>query len=145
MANTARIMGNGDVGEPIKLTVQADSTLKTAIDALIAAETEIKGLFVKFDNTTNYVVSLQADQEAPSMYVTSYRKNKADGTYDLGVEVLQNCVKTLPYRTGGTVVLGAKVRVEGSDYKYVETDASATSGTVIAINTTAETVDVLFS
>lgn len=145
MANTARIMGNGDVGEPIKLTVQADSTLKTAIDALIAAETEIKGLFVKFDNTTNYVVSPQADQEAPSMYVTSYRKNKADGTYDLGVEVLQNCVKTLPYRTGGTVVLGAKVRVEGSDYKYVETDASATSGTVIAINTTAETVDVLFS
>lgn len=145
MANTARIMGNGDVGEPIKLTVQADSTLKAAIDALIAAETEIKGLFVKFDNTTNYVVSLQDDQEAPSMYVTSYRKNKADGTYDLGVEVLQNCVKTLPYRTGGTVVLGAKVRVEGSDYKYVETDASATSGTVIAINTTAETVDVLFS
>lgn len=145
MANTARIMGNGDVGEPIKLTVQADSTLKTAIDALIAAETEIKGLFVKFDNTTNYVVSPQADQEAPSMYVTSYRKNKADGTYDLGVEVLQNCVKTLPYRTGGTVVLGAKVRVEGSDYKYVETDAGATSGTVIAINTAAETVDVLFS
>lgn len=145
MANTARIMGNGDVGEPIKLTVQADATLKTAIDALIAAETEIKGLFVKFDNTTNYVVSLQADQEAPSMYVTSYRENKADGTYDLGVEVLQNCVKTLPYRTGGTVVLGAKVRVEGSDYKYVETDAGATSGTVIAINTAAETVDVLFS
>jgi len=145
MANTARIMGNGDVGEPLKLTVQADAALKTAIDALIAAGTEIKGLFVKFDNTTPYVVSLQGDQEAPQLYVTSWRLNKADNTYDLGVEVLQNCVKVLPYRNGNTVTLGAHVRVEGADYKYIETDAAATVGIVLRKNTTDETADVLFT
>ncbi len=145
MGNTARLMGGGDVGEPLQLTVQADATLKAAIDAMVLAGTIVNGHFVKFSNAADYQVSLQADQEAPAMIITSWRLNKADGTYDLGVEVLQNIVKTLPYRTGTSMTLGSKVRVEGSDYKYVENDASATVGTVIAINTSAETVDCLFS
>jgi hypothetical protein len=137
-------MGGGDVGEPLQLTVQADATLKAAIDAMILAGTVVNGHFVKFSNAANYQVSLQADTENPAMIITSWRENKADGTYDLGVEVLQNIVKTLPYRTGTSFSLGNKVRVEGSDYKYVEHDAGGI-GTVIGINTSAETVDVLFS
>lgn len=145
MANTARLMGGGDVGEPLQLTVQADATLKAAIDAFVLAGTVVEGHFVKWSGVANYQVSLQADQEAPQMVITSWRENKADATYDLGVEVLQNIVKKLKYRTGATCALGGKVRVEGSDYMYIETDGAATVGLVIALNTTAETADVLFS
>lgn len=145
MANTARVLGGGDVGEPLKLNVQADATLKAAIDAFVAAGTVVEGHFVKFSNAANYQVSLQEDTEAPSMIITSWRENKADSTYDLGVEVLQNCVKTLKYRTGTSMTLGQYVRVEGSDYMYVENDGAATTGLVIAINTTRLTVDCLFA
>lgn len=145
MANTARVLGGGDVGEPLKLNVQADSTLKTAIDAFVAAGTVVEGHYVKFSDAANYQVSKQADHEAPQMVITSWRENKADGTYDLGVEVLQNCVKTMKYRTGTSMTLGKYVWVEGSDYLYVENDNSATTGKVIAINTTRETVDCLFA
>jgi len=145
MANTARLMGNGDVGEPIQLTVTPDATLKAAIAALIAAGTEVTGKLLKWSGAGNYEVSLCADQDAPAMIITSFRENKADSTYDLGVELLQNVVKNLPYRTGATCALAGKVRVEGSDYMYIETDADATVGYVLAVNTTAETADVLFS
>jgi len=145
MANTARVLGGGDVGEPLKLNVQADATLKAAIDAFVAAGTVVEGHFVKFSDAANYQVSLQANHEAPSMVITSWRENKADSTYDLGVEVLQDCVKTLKYRTGTSMTLGKNVWVEGSDYLYVENDNSATTGRVISINTTRETVDCLFA
>lgn len=145
MANTARLLGNGDVGEPLQLTVQPDATLKAAIDAFVLAGTEVEGHFVKWSTAANYQVSLCADQDAPQMIITAWRENKADATYDLGVEYLQNIVKTLPYRTGATCALNGAVRVEGSDYKYIETDGAATVGKVIAVNTSAETADVLFS
>ncbi len=144
MSNTARVIGGGNIGEPLKLNVVPDATLKAAIDALIAAGTVVEGLLLKFATSAAYTVSLCADQEAPECIVTGWRRNIADGTYDLAVEVLANCVMTLPYRTGSTVALGAHIRVEGSDSYLVETDAAATVGKVLRINTSRLTVDVLF-
>lgn len=148
-----RDYGNGDAGNFLDIACVPDSTLAAAITALIAAGTKVDGKLVCLTYLNNYEVKICPTDTRPDGQIIAHEGNATSG-YVVTVRFFHyvdantnhhtpTCIKTLPYGTK-TVALGNSVQVDGSDYMYVEDGSTAGWGAVIAKNTTALTVDVIF-
>ena len=150
----ARAIGGGDVGNHLDIPCWPDSTLKTEIDALIAAGTTVEGSkLVSLTFAANYQVTSPADDAIPDGRIIKVEKDATNGyllTVRLWSYIDQNAARhsptqiiTLPYSTG-TIALQDSVIVNGSTYMNVDDGTSGGFGAVISKDTTNLNVDVLF-
>ena len=145
----------GTKGNCLTISCVPDSTLKTELDALVAAGTKVVGKLVSLTFGANYEVTSPADGAVPNGEIIAYKKTTlaAGHSYLLTVALFayvdQNsayhtpvCVRTLEYE--GTIALQDSVIINGSTYRKVDDGTSGGFGAVIAKDSTNETVDVLF-
>jgi len=120
----------GERGNFIDLVVKPDSTLKTAIDALVAADSAVEGKYVKLATSANMTVSLVANNEIPEGRVIAHEEHDDDGyrltvRFHCYVDVEGNyhwgSFNVFEFDYGdGTIALGQEVLINGSDYLYVD-------------------------
>lgn len=140
--------GGGHEGLPVvKLRCVPDSTLETALDAVLAAGTEITDVHVKFSTGANHEVTSVADADLLGGRIVDYQ---VSGTsYVLDVEMYAyvdqagachpaNRIVTLKYSSAPS--LGNSVVYD--DPTIVKASASGI-GRVINVNTANTTVDVI--
>ena len=151
----ARVIGGGDFGNHLDVPCWPDSTLKTEIDALILLGTAVEGSkLVSLTWSNNYEVTSPADGAIPDGRIIKVEKDATNGyllTVRLWSYIDQNSARhsptqvvTLPYTTGAAPALQDSVVINSTTYMAVKDGTSGGFGAVISLNTTNETVDVIF-
>ena len=146
------VKGGGDRGAYLDISCVPDSTLKSEIDALITAKTDVVGKLVSLTWSNNYEVTSPADGAIPDGKIIGYEKTAS--SYRLTVRLFsyidQNsnrhtpvCIINLEY--SGTLALQDSVIINGSTYRNVDDGTSGGWGAVIALDVPASgRADVLF-
>jgi len=144
-----RSAGAGDIGTGVMIGgCVPDSILKAAIDAAIAAGTEVTGMNVQYSTGANYELTTASDNAAIQAVIYDYRKT-AD-TYSITIEAIAypdadgltrpaHMVKTF----SGTASLGNSIVQTSATAVKASTTTKVCIGRVLAVNTADTTVDVL--
>lgn len=146
----------GDRGEPLLCTCFPDSSLKTVIDAAMAAGTSLAKYFVQWSTGANFEVATLAENgviQGRIVDIEKYVTTAGVHTYILTVEwfwyVDRNSAKypatritVLPYE-GSAPALGTTVACYSTTYKSVKDYTTLGAGRVIGVDTTNTIVAVM--
>lgn len=150
----ARTIGGGNVGPELLVTLVPDSTFKSELDSLVAADTKISGSkLVSLTWSNNYECTSPADDAIFDGFVKFCRPIVPSPYYHLTVDLIsyidQNSARHTPRRIlhlpySGTIALQDSVIINSSTYMNVDDGTSGGWGAVIGKDLPTNWVDVIF-
>lgn len=136
----SRATQSGNFGNPLIISMEADSTLKTALDTLCVngtANEKAVNLFLILSATESFKVSKPANDAAVDFVVKACEGDNVNG-YILACAALgYTHVVELVYETAGDIVQDVGIWSKGTDGVHVDTQASV--GKIIGYDNTTLT------